>query len=59
MNLDLMLIRKEQLWKIKDGKAIAGEHTTTQHKPVVFVVRMKRTKPNKVVRPQDNQVAEM
>ena len=47
--LDLVLIRKEQLWKIKDGKAIAGEHTTTQHKPVVFVVRMKRTKPNKIV----------
>ena len=47
--LDLVLVRKEQLWKIKDGKAIAGEHTTTQHKPVVFVVRMKRTKPNKIV----------
>ena len=47
--LDLVLIRKEQLWKIKDGKAIAGEHITTQHKPVVFVVRMKRTKPNKIV----------
>ena len=40
---------KEQLWKIKDCKAIAGEHTTTQHKPVVFVVRMKMTKPNKIV----------
>ena len=47
--LHLVLVRKEQLWKIKDGKAIAGEHTTTQHKPVVFVVRVKRTKPNKIV----------
>ena len=47
--LDLVLIMTEQLWKIKDGKAIPGEHTTTQHKPVVFVVRMKRTKPNKIV----------
>ena len=47
--LDLVLVRKEQLWKIKDCKAIAGEHTTTQHKPVVLVVRMKRTKPNKIV----------
>ena len=44
-----MVIRKEQLWKIKDGKAIPGEHTTTQHKPVVFVVRMKRTTPNTIV----------
>ena len=26
-----------------------GEHTTTQHKPVVFVVRMNRTKPSKTV----------
>ena len=48
-DLDLVLVRKEQLWKIKDCKAIAGEHTTTQHKPVVFVVRMKRTTPNKIV----------
>ena len=47
--LDLVLIRKEQLWKIKDCKAIPGEHTTTQHKPVVFVVRKNRTKPNTIV----------
>ena len=44
-----MLIRKEQLWKIKDCKAIPGEHTTTQHKPVVCVVRMNMTQPNKIV----------
>ena len=44
-----MLIRKQQLWTIKDCKAIAGEHITTQHKPVVFVVRKNRTKPNKIV----------
>ena len=47
--LDLVLIRKQQLWKNKSCNAIAGEHTTTQHKPVVFVVRMKRTTPNKIV----------
>ena len=47
--LDLLLVRKEQLWKIKYCKAIAREHTTTQHKPVVFFVRMKRAKPNKIV----------
>ena len=27
--LDLVLIRKQQLWRMKDGKAIAGEHITT------------------------------
>ena len=45
--LDLVLIKKEQLWKIKDCKAIPREHT--KHKPVVFVVRMKRTKLIKII----------
>ena len=31
--LDLLIVRKQQLWKIKDCKAVAGEHVTTQHKP--------------------------
>ena len=30
-------------------KVIAGEHITTQHKPVMFIVRMNRTTPNKIV----------
>ena len=47
--LDVVLVRKEQLWKNKDGTAIAVGDTTTQHKPVVFIVRMKRIKPNKIV----------
>ena len=40
--LDLLIVRKQQLWKIKDCKAVAGEHVMTQHKPVVFVVRMQK-----------------
>ena len=47
--LDLVLIRKQQLWRIKECKTIAVEHITTQNKPVVFVVRMNRTTPNKIV----------
>ena len=47
--LDLVLIRKQQLWRMKDCKAITGEHITTQCKPEVFVVRMNRAKPNKIV----------
>ena len=35
--LDLVLIGKEQPWKIKYCKATAGKHTATQHNPVVFV----------------------
>ena len=47
--LDLVIVRKQQLWKIKDCKAVAGEHVTTQHKPVVFVVRMQKKKQTKSV----------
>ena len=47
--LDLVIVRKQQLWKIKDCKAVAGEHVTTQHKPVVFVVCMQKKKQTKTV----------
>ena len=40
MELDLLGMRKQQLWRMKDYKAMAGEHATTQHKPVVFVVHV-------------------
>ena len=55
--LDVMLIRKQQLLRIRDCKAITGEYIKTEHKPVVFVARMNRTKQDS--RPQDNQVVEM
>ena len=47
--LDLLIAWKQQPWKIKDCKAVAGEHVTTQHKPVVFVVRMQKKKQTKNV----------
>ena len=47
--LDLVIVRKQQLWKIKDCKAVAGEHVTTQQKPVVFVVCMQNKKQTKTV----------
>ena len=47
--LYLVIVWKQQLWKIKDYKAVAGEHVTTQHKPVVFVVRMQKKKQTKTV----------
>ena len=46
--LDLVIVRKQQLWKIKDCKAVAGEHVT-KHKPVVFAVRMQKKKQTKTV----------
>ena len=30
------------MWRVTDCKVVAGEHATTQHKPVVFVVWMER-----------------
>ena len=56
--LDLVLIRKEQLWKIKDCKAIAGEHTTTQQASGVRCSHEK-DKTKQDGSPQDNQVVEM
>ena len=42
--LDLLVVRQQQLRRVKDCKALAGEYATTQHKPVVFEVRMKKWK---------------
>ena len=42
--LDIMVVRKQQLRRVKDCKALAGEHVTPQHTPVVFEVRMKKWK---------------
>ena len=42
--LDLAVGRKRQLWIVKDCKAVAGEHVTTQHPLVVFVVCIERRK---------------
>jgi len=40
--LDLLVVRKGQLWRVKDCKAVAGEHVTTQHKPIIFVIRLQK-----------------
>ena len=47
--LYMLIVWKQQVWKIKDCKAEAGEHATTQHKPVVFVVHMQKKKQTKTV----------
>ena len=41
---DLLVVRQQQLRRVKDCKSLAGEYVTTQHKPVVFDVRMKKWK---------------
>ena len=42
--LDPLVVRQQQLNRAKDCKAFAEEYVTTQHKPVVFAVRMKKWK---------------
>ena len=42
LELDLLVVRQPQLRRVKDCKALAGEYVTTQHKPVIFEVRMKK-----------------
>ena len=36
------MVRKQHLARVKDCKAVVGKHVTTQHKPVVSVVRMEK-----------------
>ena len=47
--LDLLIARTQQLWKIKDCKAVAEENVKTQQKPAVFVVPLKKKKQTKTV----------
>ena len=42
--LDLLVVRQQQLRRVKDSNALAGEYVTTQHEPVIFEVRMKKWK---------------
>ena len=46
--LDLLVVRRQHLCRIKDCKAIAGEYVTTQHKPVVFIVRMQNMRKSRM-----------
>ena len=47
--LDLLVVRQQQLRRVMDCKALVGEYVTTHHKPVVFEVRMKKWKERETV----------
>ena len=51
--LDLLVVRQQQLRRVKDCKALAGEYVTTQHKPVVLEVRMKKWKEKRTMGPKN------
>ena len=42
--LDLLVVRHQQLRRVKDRKALAEKYVTTHHKPIDFVVCMKKWK---------------
>ena len=44
---------QQQLRRVKDCKALAGEYVTTQHKPVAFEVRMKKWKEKRTMGPKN------
>ena len=44
--LDLLGVRQQQLSRVNECKALVDEYVTTQHKPVVFEVRVKKWKEN-------------
>ena len=33
--LDLLVVMRQHMWRVRDCKSIAGEHVTTQHKPLL------------------------
>ena len=37
--IDWLVMKRTQRWRVKDCKVIAGEHVTTQHKPLVWILR--------------------
>ena len=51
--LDLLVVRQQQLGRVKDCKAFAGEYVTTQHKPVVFEIHMKKWKEKRTMGPKN------
>ena len=36
--LDLLVVRREQMWRVRDCKIIAGEHVATQHRPLFVLL---------------------
>ena len=47
--LDLLVVRQQQLRRVKDCNALAGEYVTTHHKPV----RMKKWKEKRTMGPKN------
>ena len=51
--LDILVVWQQQPRRVKDCNALAGDYVTTQHKPVVFEVRMKKWKEKRTMGPKN------
>ena len=51
--LDLLVVRQQQLRRVKDCNVLAGEYVTTQHKPVVFEAHMNKWKEKRTMGPNN------
>ncbi len=53
------MVLQQQLRRVKDCKALAGEYVTTQHNPVVFKARIKKWKEKRTMGPTNINTEEM
>ena len=51
IKFDVLVVRRQHMWKVRVCNIIAGEHLATHHKPLVFVVHIQK-------RREDNTVGE-
>ena len=51
--LNLLVVRQQQLRRVKDCKALSGEYVTTHHKRIVFEVRRKKWKEKRTMGPHN------
>ena len=42
--VDMLLVKTQQRSKVKDCKAVPGEHTASQHKPLIYTIRLEEKK---------------
>ena len=53
--IDLLVVRQQQLRRVNECKALAGEYVTAQHKPIVVEVRMKKWEQKRTMEPNNSK----
>ena len=47
--LELLVVRRQHMRRVRDFKTIAGEHVATHHKPLVCVVHIQKRREYNIV----------